>query len=163
MAQVPEYSFVSQVLQADSPVTSDNRQFAGAAIRSDARQCPAPFTSEVGPQHCQVWCMSTCPSLNPNQPQQNVAQMAAWELLDSYVESAIAADSAKLSNLTNRASVTGSVVFPHMGASMSTMQLVISKIQTLLPLSTSFNISLNVSLYISRSFFSFVRVKELPI
>lgn len=139
MVSVPQNTFLASLLPAGTPIPSDPYQYTGAGISYQAGNCPAPFGSDTDTAFCQVWCVNSCPELNPSPTNQtNITVANQLQTTLNLVNEAITAANQTLSSQTASIVVTGTVAFPvPSGADGTIAQAVMQMVQTQLPLSVT--------------------------
>jgi hypothetical protein len=135
MTYVPTNTFIARLqLPVDAPaaILQDDHQFSGSSLNvASSPLCPEPFGGlGSGSAFCPVWCVNSCPHLNPNP----APQVADNTTVLGFVNTALAQASTSLAAQQVIVNVTGPVSFP-IPATASTIAIVTAaqNIQRLLP------------------------------
>ena len=124
-AVVPKNSYLASVTSNYAGQLTDTFQLAGAPINFNPNLCPKPFSTETGPMYCELYCVTSCPQLNPDPLAAQKALLAEALLEANYTGDATKINSEIIGNMTVWVDVYGAINFTApVGTSPSVIQSV---------------------------------------
>ena len=117
---VPDHTYIAGA-STTNMAELDRYEFSGYPWSFDPSSCPEPYGTGKGPQFCLLWCVNSCPQLQPNGTIANQTVLDNSKSLLNYTQTAIDAANYKFGNESIPIAASGAVFFPAPGGTDATV------------------------------------------